>query len=342
MIDTIAQHDLQTEQYDAVDLMKYLCSLMVVVIHCKPLLPYSEFWNVITAEGVCRIAVPFFFSGSGVFLYRKLIRYPKGSDNGARLKLCLSYSLKNAKLYLLWSVVYIALHAILNWPVDRTFAAEQCRLLIFDASHYHFWYLLALIYAVPWTVKIFFVKRKTLQGIVAAGWMMQSFRFVYRWLPGGDIIPWTTHYWDALMNTAFCAVPMLCLGALCWQNHKKATAQCWLLRTGVSLVITMGELVLLYLFSLQKKHFEFLLTMPLLTYNLVCWLLNVRFSFSNRSVPSYLREGSIWIYCVHPLIISLFGIFHTSTGLRRFLVVAACVLISSFIYVSLKLKKRKK
>lgn len=74
---------------------------------------------------------------------------------------------------------------------------------------------------------------------------------------------------------------MLCLGALCWQDHGKATARQWLLRTEISFVVTMGELVLLYVFSPQKKHFEFLLTMPFLTYNLICWLLNARFSFAD-------------------------------------------------------------
>jgi len=325
-----------------VDLMKYLCSLMVVVIHCKPLLPYSEFWNVMTAEGVCRIAVPFFFAVSGVFLNRKLSRHHNECDSNARVKVCVSYSLKNTKLYLSWSVVYIVLRATLNWPVDRTFVAEQCRLLIFDASHYHFWYLLALIYAAPWASRLFLLERKKLIGIIPAGWMMQSFRFVYRWLPGGDMIPWTTQYWDALMNTSFCAVPMLCLGALCWQDHRKATVWRWFLRTATCFLVTMGELVLLYLFSPQKTHFEFLLTMPFLTYNLVCWLLNVRFTIANRFVIRYLREGSIWIYCIHPLIISLFGLFHTSTGLRRFFVVAVCVLISSFAYVLPRFKKRKK
>lgn len=341
MTNTIARHDLQTEHYDAVDLMKYLCALMVVVIHCKPFLPYSAFWNVMTAEGVCRISVPFFFAVSGVFLNKKLCRYQCEGDHGARMKLCAAYSLKNAKLYLSWSVVYIVLHAITNRTVEWTFAAEQCRMLIFDASHYHFWYLLALIYAAPWVSKLFLLKRKSLIGIITAGRMVQSIRFVYRWIPGGDTIPWTTRYWDALMNTAFCAVPMLCLGALCWQDHKKATTRQWFLRTGISFTVTMGELVLLYVFSPQKTHFEFLLTMPFLTYSLVCWLLNVRFAFSDRFVPHYLREGSIWIYCVHPLWISLFGFFDDSTGLRRFAVVTVLVLLSSFIYVTLKFKKRR-
>ena len=106
-----------------------------------------------------------------------------------RMKLCVSYSLKNTKLYLSWSVAYIVLHAITNRPVGWDFAAEQCRLLLFDATHYHFWYLLALIYAAPWASKLFFLKRKSLVGIATTGWMMQSVRFVYRWIPGGTSYP---------------------------------------------------------------------------------------------------------------------------------------------------------
>ena len=52
--------------------MSFICACMIVAIHCtpSPLLGNREWWaaNIIGAEGLCRIAVPWFFVASGFFI----------------------------------------------------------------------------------------------------------------------------------------------------------------------------------------------------------------------------------------------------------------------------------
>lgn len=98
--------------YDSLDIAKLICSLMVVIIHTKPLQPYSDALNVYTAESICRIAVPFFFVASGLLLYTKLIALSPESQSNRR-KLCLTQVAKNASLYLRWSVLYFFINLFL-------------------------------------------------------------------------------------------------------------------------------------------------------------------------------------------------------------------------------------
>ena len=58
--------------FDILDIMKWLCAWMVVIIHTIPLKPYSLIADVYTAQGICRLAVPLFFAASSFLLLRKL------------------------------------------------------------------------------------------------------------------------------------------------------------------------------------------------------------------------------------------------------------------------------
>ena len=327
--------------YDAIDVMRLICSFLVVVIHCKPFLPYSQTLNTFTAEGFCRIAVPFFFVVSGTFLYKKILS-SDCKNVWERLRICFHQSSKIIILYLVWSVVYIALNMVLTQPWGWGFFADQIRLLFCDASYYHFWYLPALIYGQFLFGFFCCLKRKGLFGLITVGWLCQCLKYSYRWIPFGGIIPWTTDLFNAAMNTVFCAVPMLSLSIICCQDYKKKTLKAWLNQTLLWFAINQIELAALYFWSPNKLHFEFLLSMPMLIYNLINLLLNLRFSFRNRRIPVYLRSMSRWVYCIHPLMITVFGCFHTSEGIRRFIVVIMCVIVTGILYVAVQSRRMRR
>ena len=60
------------KSYNGIDLLKFLCSFLVCMIHIAPIqgieLKYSGYINYILQHGICRIAVPFFFCASGFFV----------------------------------------------------------------------------------------------------------------------------------------------------------------------------------------------------------------------------------------------------------------------------------
>lgn len=329
--------------YDTLDVMKWICALMVVVIHCKPMKPYSNLLNVLTAEGICRIAVPFFFCTSSLLLCGKLSAHP--SDEQARRRICRKAWLGNIKLYLTWSALYW-IFFLPEWCSSGRLSwghmLDQLRFLLIDTgSCYHFWYMVALLYALPLMPLLWKCSNGMLIVFVCLLWPFQCIRYAYRWIPGGDIFPWDSDWLDALMNTAFCAVPLLMVGILCFRYHRQYDAKRWAISMVALLIANLGELMALYFYAPHTGHFEFLLTTPLLVFCLINCLLTLNVSFADRRIPLALRQASVWIYCIHPMLIGAYGYVHSSMGVRRFIVVLALCLLSSMAYVCCKRSKLK-
>ena len=66
----------QAVNYNGIDLCKFLCAIMVLIIHVPPFQgEISEgrgYINFFLQEYLCRLAVPFYFISSGFFLFRKM------------------------------------------------------------------------------------------------------------------------------------------------------------------------------------------------------------------------------------------------------------------------------
>ena len=60
------------KQLAAIDIAKYVSALLVVCIHTFPFIELNETFNTYFIQTICRMAVPFFFTISGYFFFRKL------------------------------------------------------------------------------------------------------------------------------------------------------------------------------------------------------------------------------------------------------------------------------
>ena len=132
---------------DALDVTKFICAWLVVVIHTSPLKPYSKIADVLTAQGVCRIAVPLFFLISAFLLFRNMSG--TRAKNVHKIK---RYCVRIILLYVFWSSVYTFAYFFLRYDSitwGLLFVLDRIRLWLMEAAHYHLWYLLATIYAVP-------------------------------------------------------------------------------------------------------------------------------------------------------------------------------------------------
>ena len=104
------------QEFPAIDIIKFLCAILVVAIHIPPLSSFSD--NVYADHlnyGICqylaRIAVPFYFAAAGFLFFRKLDIH---NFNAGIFK---KYIFKNLRLLGLWTV------------------------LLFDGSTGHLWYI---------------------------------------------------------------------------------------------------------------------------------------------------------------------------------------------------------
>lgn len=94
--------------YPAVDLMKYAGSIMVIMIHCEPLIPQSEI-NFFIKNIICRIVVPFFFVSSAFFLRKGMQTRPE------YLK---KYLMRLLKSYILWSILFLPMG--IDWIYQKS------------------------------------------------------------------------------------------------------------------------------------------------------------------------------------------------------------------------------
>ena len=110
------------QNMNGIDLMKFLCAILIVIIHIDPFTcdvsGLREYVNFGLQNYICRIAVPFYFVCSGFFLFRKMPSYKPDID------VIKKYCFRIFKLIGIW-------HVILRW-----------------GGTYHLWYLSATVVAV--------------------------------------------------------------------------------------------------------------------------------------------------------------------------------------------------
>lgn len=118
----------------AVDLLKIGMAVMVVGIHANPFQPLGRVANLLTGEGLYRIAVPAFFVISGYFFH-----------NAAQSGRVMHYVRRTGLLFVLWMAIYIPIsyrHYIGFW--NMTVPGFWRELLM---GYWHLWYLSGLTLA---------------------------------------------------------------------------------------------------------------------------------------------------------------------------------------------------
>ncbi len=156
--------EIKRENFNAIDLAKFICALIIVTIHCLNW-PRFEDWatSPISQEitrHIARIPVPFFFVASGFFLFRKM---PTGKIDTAKIK---KYFLRILQLWFLWNVFYLAFVNVI--PAGDGFLKDVLAPMKFEniswykfimsGSFFQIWFLQSLLIALFWLTM--FVKLK--------------------------------------------------------------------------------------------------------------------------------------------------------------------------------------
>lgn len=135
------------DRYYLIDLVKFICSILVVAIHTINRNTTLGYFIVTSA----RIAVPIFFAINGYFLCDKIYRKDIKSING--------YVFKIFKIYIVWSAIYIIFN--FNYYFGNNILLEIILFIkrfIFIGTYDHLWYLSTLCVA---TYIIYFLINKT-------------------------------------------------------------------------------------------------------------------------------------------------------------------------------------
>lgn len=121
----------------SIDIFRYFCAILIVIIHTNPMADYSANINFGVSQILTRIGVPFFFAVAGYFYTQKL-------DKGQ--KVFLPYIKKLFTTYFIWSCVYL-LTEFISWGHSQLkgFAVTSVLNFFIKGSYYHFWFFPALI-----------------------------------------------------------------------------------------------------------------------------------------------------------------------------------------------------
>jgi len=318
--------------YCLIDLCKFVCSLFVVGIHCNVFVNNAVMNDFIT-QGLFRLAIPLFYTISGFLFSAKVHR------NGVAA--LIKQERKLVIVYMIWSAVYFVESVCKSLFLRETIGLELFKKyawnMVFRASKYHLWYLLALIYALP-LFYFLITKVKIRFQIAAIGllWLIQCFAFSYHFFApefGGAVFTLSQTI-DAIWNTFFCAIPLLLVGNLINHFSSNGNQHKKLFFLIVSFLLIIEKMMIVIVLK-SPANAHFLLFMPLFAFFLVLVLaqstIEIKYSI-------YLRKASLLMYCVHPLIIDFLLVNNISYGMLCFLIVSSALIILTLSFFCVKEK----
>ena len=285
-----------------IDLFKFISSILIIGIHTNLFVDINDALNFAVVDIICCLAVPFFAVCSGYFLSKSL------SKNEYGAKPIKKQEWKMIKLYALWTLLYL-LYSIPTWVKTgwMSFGAfkDYALATVTQGCHYHLWYLISLIYALPlFYLCVRFTKnRKLLFVIMIVLYIIKALSYGYSpWLPGFMQSAFQIgNKFSALFDAVFLLLPLLLLGFFITQ--KKISLKFSLIGFIVSFILLTVEAFTLKVFGQESVSFIFM-TFPT-AYFLFSLISQINWNL-NGKVCTLLGSASLIIYCFHPMIVELF------------------------------------
>ena len=324
----------ETKSTGSLDYFKVIAALLVVAIHTSPLTSFNAEADFVFTRILARTAVPFFLMVTGYFLLPHYI-FGKSMDHRPLLR----FIRKTLILYAIAIFVYLPVNLYAG-HFDKKGAADIVRMLLFDGTFYHLWYLPASVTGVlllwmlgkKMNTKVLTGICLALYGIGLAG--DSYYGFMIR-------IPGVQHLYDSMFHifsytrNGFFYVPVfLIMGA--WfchvpQNKKRIWNMGGFL---ISLLLMVCEGMLLHNSGAQRHDSMYLSLLPCMFF-----LFSVALSTARQPAP-ILRRISTWTYLLHPLMIVLVRGIAKSAHCQTILVdnslihyISVCLLSCIFAYM---------
>lgn len=333
-------------QYGGFDLCKIAAAFLVVAIHTSPLVSFSTDADFILTRVFARVAVPFFLMVSGFFLLPQYL-YQNSTDRRPILR----FWKKTLFLYLLATLIYLPV-SFYAGHLNGLSALAVFRVIVFDGTFYHLWYLPAAMLGVG---LVYLLSRKLPpRAIIAVSLIFYLIGLLGDSYFGlADRIPALSAAYNGMFqlfaytrNGIFYAPVFLVLGAWIGQCHRCNPQSDSKKRDGAGFVLFMilmtVEGLTLHHFGIQRHDSMYIMLLPVMFF-----LFRLVLSW-NKKPSRNLREASMWIYLIHPLSIVVVRGAAKVAGLTELLVnnslvhyLAVCALSCVFAFFVSKLPRRK-
>lgn len=295
-----ANFEKQEFHYENLDFMRYLCALIIVIMHLRPYLNEIDMLDLLFNNIISRICVPFFFIVSGYFVARKskeqsdyLRKYIKGM----------------IPCYIFWSIVYIPLGLSYIQELGIPVVLFPVALLIgflYFGTYYHLWYFPALFLSL--ILVRFWCKRFSIKSLLLVAFVLLCLgasETYYGMLPEGIQHFFTTYYFNIFYTTRnflFFGLFYVALGYFLGSRKRKYVAYSGLLFVLSSVLLVIEVLVLQGFERLDSNIMFACIPMVYSMFHFLVYFKEVcplRFRYSYRDLSKY-------YYFIHPLLIFIF------------------------------------
>ena len=285
------------KQYEGLDTFKIIAALLVISIHTSPLSSFSANGDFLLTRVVARVAVPFFLMVTGFFILPQYM-FEKKHD----ILPLMRFLKKATLLYALAILIYLPLNIYAGhfrgldpWGIFR--------MVLFDGTFYHLWYLPASILGV---LVVYLLSRifsfKIILGITLGlygiGLMGDSyFHLISNFPVLSAIYNAMFHIFSYTRNGLFYAPIFLTMGA--WFRHSEGTLKINISTEGfaLSIIFMSIEGFVLRQLGWQRHDSMYIALIPCMYF-----LFQIVLSWHHKVSP-LLRVTSTWIYLIHPLMI---------------------------------------
>lgn len=338
------------QSYNFLDLMKFICAILVVAIHTEPFQSYSTMMD--KALGIItRLPVPFFFITSGYLFFIKLdINSISTRDSFDKLKYYLN---RIFSLYLSWSIIYFPFKCI-NWISSDTPIIKNILLylrdFIFLGSYSSLWYLPALIFSIGATyflLKFIPINRVVLIsillyiiGLLGSTYygIISNINFLH------SIFNYYNKFFCTTRNGLFYGFIFVVVGAYL-AHHKedfRSKRGFYFIGFIISMVLLTIESIMVITLKINIDTIMWISSVPA---TIFLFLFCININLPNSKSYKILRELSVLIYVCHGLFIILLPHLLKNlytNSLIRFISVLLCSIIFSILAMKLaNIKKMK-
>lgn len=340
--------------YENLDILKYICAVLIIILHLRPFINFSNELDLAFNNIITRICVPVFFVITGYFVAKK----ETGNSNYIN-----DYIKKMIPLYLVWSVIYIpvlvgtmlqylpTINSFIS-TIDISFPLLILVIIIFipiallialvyTGVYYHLWYFPATIFSLTllkkWKIKfnvryllvisfvlLLFGATETYWGVIPTSFQ-QLLSYYYK-------IFFTTR------NFLFFGLFYIVLGYYLGTKKEIYSKYCFE-KFIISIFLLVFEAILLH--DTNRLNSNILLACVPLVYYLFISVIY----FTNRiSLTKGLRAYSKYYYLIHPMIIFIVSLIIKGISNYPYLNILIILLIThiiSFLIIRLKRKNKK-
>lgn len=327
------------KSFDSLDLTKWICALMVVIIHANPFQD-TLILSFYVKDVLARVAVPMFFAISGYLFFKKITfenrKIARNSDN---IKYLLRYVKHLSLIYLFASVFYL-LYRLQHWYSIGWWGISALKDYLSDfllsGSEYHLWYILASIYGIVlFYIILLFIRIDVMKHLCIVCWVIECMLYSYSWIgiDNIDILNCLTSHFSVCFDAVFRAIPLMAVGLFCAQKPKTENCNRWLFYSVIAFLGWTIEASCLYFLTPNDGKYSYIFFTPLFTYFMLNYLLSVNFKFVNPGIPKLMRDTSLIIYIIHPMVIYLLDILIMPDDVIRWLLVTAIsIMVSVFLF----------